>query len=214
MSLDTSNAASPRPASGAPGSAPSAALSAEEKLSGDMLVFTTGFMVCASMLWLVIYWSMGYLLDGDPVHFQVHRAHTGAVSRLKNSTSSRYPFGVFFTPSRCSGRSAKLREFRRSPGLMAPVGAVTVLARATRLRGSYAGSSDVRGVSLHARGQPRPTTADWCLFFVLNSPARGEIYARCYFAARTAGSRWTRSTAVLVEREEKPLTPAARIAIA
>ena len=36
------------------------ALSPEEKLSGDMLMLTTGFMMCAAALWLAIYWSMGY----------------------------------------------------------------------------------------------------------------------------------------------------------
>ena len=40
--------------------APARALSAEEQLSGDMLMLTTGFMMCAAMLWLAIYWSMGY----------------------------------------------------------------------------------------------------------------------------------------------------------
>src|ERR1700687_1181716 len=36
------------------------ALSPEEKLSGDMLMLTTGFMMCAAALWLAVYWSMGY----------------------------------------------------------------------------------------------------------------------------------------------------------
>jgi len=35
-------------------------LSPEEQLSGDMLMLTTGFMMCAAMLWLAIYWSLGY----------------------------------------------------------------------------------------------------------------------------------------------------------
>jgi adenylate cyclase len=34
-------------------------LTPEEKLSGDMLMFSTGLMVFASVLWLAIYWSMG-----------------------------------------------------------------------------------------------------------------------------------------------------------
>ena len=34
-------------------------LSPEEKLSGDMLVFSTALMMVASMLWLAIYWSFG-----------------------------------------------------------------------------------------------------------------------------------------------------------
>src|SRR3954469_19114201 len=36
------------------------ALSPEEKLSGDMLMLTTAFMMCAAALWLAVYWSMGY----------------------------------------------------------------------------------------------------------------------------------------------------------
>ncbi|MEQ1517721.1 MAG: adenylate/guanylate cyclase domain-containing protein [Usitatibacteraceae bacterium] len=34
-------------------------LSPEEKLSGDMLVFSTALMMVASMLWLAVYWSVG-----------------------------------------------------------------------------------------------------------------------------------------------------------
>src|ERR1700753_250491 len=34
-------------------------LTPEEKLSGDMLMLTTGFMMCAAALWLAVYWSMG-----------------------------------------------------------------------------------------------------------------------------------------------------------
>jgi len=34
-------------------------LSAEEKLSGDMLVPHDGLMVLASVLWLSVYWTMG-----------------------------------------------------------------------------------------------------------------------------------------------------------
>src|SRR5258708_35962477 len=47
----------------APASAPAparVALSPEEKLSGDMLMLTTAFMMCAAALWLAVYWSMGY----------------------------------------------------------------------------------------------------------------------------------------------------------
>ena len=34
-------------------------LSPEEKLAGDMLVFSTALMMVASMLWLANYWSFG-----------------------------------------------------------------------------------------------------------------------------------------------------------
>lgn len=36
-----------------------AGLSAEQKLSGDMLLFASGLMMFASVLWLAIYWSLG-----------------------------------------------------------------------------------------------------------------------------------------------------------
>src|SRR5438093_1189417 len=37
-----------------------AVVTPEEKLSGDMLMLTTGFMMCAAALWLAIYWRMGH----------------------------------------------------------------------------------------------------------------------------------------------------------
>src|SRR5688500_1407032 len=51
-------AANPRPALSA--DLTPASLTPEEKLSGDMLMLTSGFMMCAAALWLAIYWSMGY----------------------------------------------------------------------------------------------------------------------------------------------------------
>ncbi len=39
--------------------APQSGQTPEEKLSGDMLLFSTGLMVFASVLWLAIYWSFG-----------------------------------------------------------------------------------------------------------------------------------------------------------
>ena len=35
-------------------------MSPEEKLSGDMLMLTSGFMMCAAALWLAVYWSLGH----------------------------------------------------------------------------------------------------------------------------------------------------------
>src|SRR5438477_3183485 len=49
------------PATNAPNlSAASAPVTPEEKLSGDMLMLTSGFMMCAAALWLAVYWSMGH----------------------------------------------------------------------------------------------------------------------------------------------------------
>src|SRR3984893_19075605 len=58
---DSSGDPSLKFASGATAAKPvQVALTPEEKLSGDMLMLTTGFMMCAAALWLAIYWSMGY----------------------------------------------------------------------------------------------------------------------------------------------------------
>lgn len=47
-------------------------LTPEEKLSGDMLMFSTGLMVFASVLWLAIYWSMGQRFSTMvPLVFQI-----------------------------------------------------------------------------------------------------------------------------------------------
>ncbi|HET7732079.1 MAG TPA: adenylate/guanylate cyclase domain-containing protein [Usitatibacter sp.] len=110
-----------------------AALTAEQKLSGDMLVFTTGFMVCASMLWLVIYWSMGYRYSmAIPFGFQVLSVLTLVLYlRFKKL----YLFAmiqlglILFTPF---AMQWSIGNFVNSSGvslwgLMAPVGAVTVL---------------------------------------------------------------------------------------
>src|SRR5258706_14216203 len=54
-----------------PPAVPVAELTPEEKLSGDMLMLTTGFMMCAAALWLAIYWSMGYQYStAIPLTFQ------------------------------------------------------------------------------------------------------------------------------------------------
>jgi class 3 adenylate cyclase len=116
-----------------PGPAAAPALSPEQKLSGDMLVFTTGFMVCASMLWLVIYWSMGYRYSmAIPFGFQVLSVCTLA---LYLRYRRLYLFAmiqlglILFTPF---AMQWSIGNFVNSSGvslwgLMAPVGAVTVL---------------------------------------------------------------------------------------
>ncbi len=53
-------------------SAKVAALSPEEKLSGDMLLFSTGLMMFASVLWLAVYWSFGQRFSTlIPITFQL-----------------------------------------------------------------------------------------------------------------------------------------------
>ena len=108
-------------------------LTPEQKLSGDMLMFTTGFMMCAAALWLAIYWSMGYQYStAIPLIFQGLSVLTMA---LYWKFKRLYAFAVIqlalilFTPfamqwsigNFVSGSGVSLW------GLLAPVGAVTVL---------------------------------------------------------------------------------------
>ena len=108
-----------------------AALSPEEKLSGDMLMLTTGFMMCAAALWLAVYWSMGYQYStAIPLIFQglsvltiglwwkFRRLYTFAVVQLGlilfTPFAMQWSIGNFVNASGVS-----------LWGLMAPVGAVT-----------------------------------------------------------------------------------------
>ncbi len=110
-----------------------AALTPEEKLSGDMLMLTTGFMMCAAALWLAVYWSMGYQYStAIPLIFQglsvltialwwkFRRLYTFAVIQLGlilfTPFAMQWSIGNFVNASGVS-----------LWGLMAPVGAVTVL---------------------------------------------------------------------------------------
>jgi adenylate cyclase len=120
-----------RPVAPLPGG--TAALSPEQKLSGDMLMLTTGFMMCAAALWLAIYWSMGYaystaiplLFQGLSVlalflYYRFGRLHAFAYIELGL---------VLFTPF---AMQWSIGNFVNSSGvslwgLIAPVGAVTVL---------------------------------------------------------------------------------------
>src|SRR3977135_335559 len=113
------------------GAAPT--LSPEEKLSGDMLMLTTGFMMCAAALWLAVYWSLGYQYStAIPLIFQglsvltiglrweFRRLYTFAVIQLGlilfTPFAMQWSIGNFVNASGVS-----------LWGLMAPVGAVTVL---------------------------------------------------------------------------------------
>ena len=108
-------------------------LTPEEKLSGDMLMLTTGFMMCAAALWLAVYWSMGYQYStAIPLVFQGLSVLTIA---LYWKFKRLYWFAVLqlalilFTPF---AMQWSIGNFVNSSGvslwgLMAPVGAVTVL---------------------------------------------------------------------------------------
>src|SRR5688572_18560391 len=119
---------------GSPAKAAAASpLSPEEQLSGDMLMLTTGFMMCAAMLWLAIYWSMGYQYStAIPLIFQALSAVT---IYLYWKYRRIYVFAVIqlglilFTPF---AMQWSIGNFVNASGvslwgLMAPVGAVTVL---------------------------------------------------------------------------------------
>ena len=119
-----------------PGALPKATvapLTPEQQLSGDMLMLTTGFMMCAAMLWLAIYWSMGYQYStAIPLIFagisavlvvlyhRFHRLDIFAVIQLGlilfTPFAMQWSIGNFVNASGVS-----------LWGLMAPVGAVTVL---------------------------------------------------------------------------------------
>ena len=110
-----------------------AALSPEQKLSGDMLMLTTGFMMCAAALWLAIYWSMGYSYStAIPLVFQAVSAVTVFLyyrfGRLHAFAYAQLGM-ILFVPF---AMQWSIGNFVDSSGvslwgLMAPVGAVTVL---------------------------------------------------------------------------------------
>jgi adenylate cyclase len=130
MPNDSSSPLAVKPVAEAPRPA---TLTAEERLSGDMLMLTTGFMMCAAALWLAIYWSMGYQYStAIPLVFQGLSVITiGLYWKLRRL----YTFAVFqlalilFTPF---AMQWSIGNFVNASGvslwgLMAPVGAVTVL---------------------------------------------------------------------------------------
>ena len=122
-----------RPGATAPMGAAALTLSPEEQLSGDMLMLTTGFMMCAAMLWLAIYWSMGYQYStAIPLIFQ---GLSAVMIWLYYKYRKLAVFAVIqlglilFTPF---AMQWSIGNFVNASGvslwgLMAPVGAVTVL---------------------------------------------------------------------------------------
>jgi len=102
-------------------------------LSGDMLMLTTGFMMCAAMLWLAVYWSMGYQYStAIPLLFQGASALTvwlyWKYRRLEVFAYVQLGL-ILFTPF---AMQWSIGNFVNASGvalwgLMAPVGAVTVL---------------------------------------------------------------------------------------
>ena len=140
MPLDSSTEPQPKAAAaGAPAHATRVglldrpALSPEEKLSGDMLVLTTGLMVLASVLWLSVYWSMGQQFSVSiSLAFQALSAGTIAfyLRTRKLQLFAMIQLGlILFTPF---AMQWSIGNFVTASGvslwgLIAPVGAVTVL---------------------------------------------------------------------------------------
>jgi class 3 adenylate cyclase len=175
-----------------PGAAPP--LSAEQRLSGDMLMFTTACMMFAAVLWLAIYWSMGHQFSSTiPLVFQAlsattlyaywryRRLHLFAMIQLGlilfTPFAMQWSIGNFVTASGVS-----------LWGLIAPVGAVTVLGTRESTPWFFAWlfmtvmagvfdfllPADVRGLDM----------ATIAVFFVLNFSAISVmIYALLWYFA-------------------------------
>ena len=127
LAATASNAVRPSPAGAAP------TLTPEQRLSGDMLMFTTACMMFAAVLWLAIYWSLGHQFSSTiPLVFQ-------GLSALMLAAYWKYrrltPFAmiqlglILFTPF---AMQWSIGNFVSASGvslwgLIAPVGAVTVL---------------------------------------------------------------------------------------
>ncbi len=108
-------------------------LSADQKLSGDMLLFASGLMMFASVLWLAIYWSLGQRFSTTiPLVFQGLCGISMAVFYRKRHLA---PFCVMqlslflFTPFVLQW---SIGNFVNASGvslwaLLAPVGAIVIL---------------------------------------------------------------------------------------
>ncbi len=156
-------------------------LTPEEKLSGDMLMLTSGFMMCAAALWLAIYWSMGYQYStAIPLAFQVLSVVTIALywktRRLQMYAMIQLGL-ILFTPF---AMQWSIGNFVTASGvslwgLMAPVGAVTVLGTRNSLPWFFAWlfMTIMAGVIDFLLGTPqqRFDQQTVSVFFVLNFAA-------------------------------------------
>jgi class 3 adenylate cyclase len=170
-------------------------LTPEEKLSGDMLMLTTGFMMCAAALWLAVYWSMGYQYStAIPLIFQglsfltitlywkFRKVHAFAVIQLAlilfTPFAMQWAIGNFVTASGVS-----------LWGLMAPVGAVTVLGTRQSMPWFFAWlfMTVMAGVFDYLLSNSAPQRFDLqtvAVFFVLNFAAISVmIYSLLWYFA-------------------------------
>jgi adenylate cyclase len=172
-----------------------AAMTPEEKLSGDMLMLTSGFMMCAAALWLAVYWSMGHQYStAIPLIFQGLSAFTVllywktrrlvlfAVIQLGlilfAPFAMQWAIGNFVTSSGVS-----------LWGLMAPVGAVTVLGTRQSVPWFFAWlfmtvMAGVFDYLLAGTSVVRVDMATVAIFFVLNFSAISVmIYSLLWYFA-------------------------------
>jgi adenylate cyclase len=173
---------------------PQRAMTSEEKLSGDMLLLTAGVMMCAAALWLAIYWSMGYQYStAIPLAFhglslltmglywKFRRVHVFAIVQLAL---------ILFTPF---AMQWAIGNFINSSGvslwgLLAPVGAVTVLGTRQSMPWFFAWlfMTVLSGVFdyLLSGTSPRFDQQTVAVFFVLNFTAISVmIYALLWYFA-------------------------------
>ena len=193
---DSTRDASIKVATATPAPAPSrVALSPEEKLSGDMLMLTTAFMMCAAALWLAVYWSMGYQYStAIPLIFQalsvltitlwwkLKRLYTFAIVQLGlilfTPFAMQWSIGNFVNASGVS-----------LWGLMAPVGAVTVLGTRQSVPWFFAWlfMTVMAGVFDYLLSGSAPNKVDLqtvAVFFVLNFAAISVmIYSLLWYFA-------------------------------
>jgi len=193
---DSTRDASIKVATATPAPAPPrVALSPEEKLSGDMLMLTTAFMMCAAALWLAVYWSMGYQYStAIPLIFQalsvvtitlwwkLKRLYTFAIVQLGlilfTPFAMQWSIGNFVNASGVS-----------LWGLMAPVGAVTVLGTRQSVPWFFAWlfMTVMAGVFDYLLSGSAPSKIDLqtvAVFFVLNFAAISVmIYSLLWYFA-------------------------------
>jgi adenylate cyclase len=192
-----------------------APLSPEEKLSGDMLMLTTGFMMCAAALWLAIYWSMGYQYStAIPLIFQGLSAVTIGLywkyRRLEIFAIVQLGL-ILFTPF---AMQWSIGNFVNASGvslwgLLAPVGAVTILGTRQSMPWFFAWlfMTVMAGVFDYLLGGTVKTfdLGTVAVFFVLNFAAISVmIYALLWYFANEKNKLRTIVDAQFEElREEK-----------
>ncbi|WP_171093395.1 adenylate/guanylate cyclase domain-containing protein [Usitatibacter rugosus] len=167
----------------------------EEKLSGDMLMLTSGFMMCAAALWLAVYWSLGHQYStAIPLIFQGLSAATVLLywRTRKLMLFAFVQLGlILFAPF---AMQWAIGNFVSSSGvslwgLMAPVGAVTVLGTRQSVPWFFAWlfMTVMAGVFDFLLAGNVPTRVDMAtvaVFFVLNFAAISVmIYSLLWYFA-------------------------------